>query len=617
VPGVISIFLAGTLLTILAFYYLRWEIRESYRHRLGGNASIYTGMITNEANQYVTLMLSLRNFFEFSETVTRDEFTGFTSMLLSQEQGLKALFWVPQVRESQRPDYELNARKEGFLKFSFHTDSVSGQPGEKVYFPAYYIEPFDINSSIFGCDLNREKDLSEGFEKAIQTNKPAAVMKVFPSAESAGSDGKENCWIIVPVFNQHGLICTEEGRRQNLKGYLVGVVDFSVSLNSIASDAESNRVPLNFYVENITTASHRMPQAKDIHSGDSGVDKDSHQILNENTFQFADQTWKISCIYNQESPLNQGSSWIIWLVFPVGFLLTGLLVLYLYGLCCRNELADDLVEKRTGELKEQKQKADAIAVEMERSNRTKSVFLASMSHDIRTPMNAILGFCELLAEEPMDHNQKQYVNLIHESSSNLLMLLNDILDLSKIEAGRMHIESRDCDLHEILKQVEQMFKIPMQNRGLEFRILASADMLGIIQSDPSRIRQCLVNLVGNATKFTHQGHIHVSIVLDKLRGQLKVIVEDTGVGIPEVCLENLFDAFSQIEGTYGQAGKYSNGLGLSITRQLARLMGGDVTVTSRVGHGSVFTLEIPVKLMEHEVQQIPQGAGVGGGWTGV
>jgi two-component system chemotaxis sensor kinase CheA len=206
------------------------------------------------------------------------------------------------------------------------------------------------------------------------------------------------------------------------------------------------------------------------------------------------------------------------------------------------------------------------------------------------------------------------VNIIHDSSKNLLALLNDILDLSKIETGKMYVAKRNCNLQELLDSIGTMFGNSSQARELDFRIIPCAPLPPVIHADPMRIQQCLVNLIGNALKFTHQGHVYVRILFEE--NHLKFEVEDTGVGIPQALHEVIFEAFAQADDSTGR--DYGgNGLGLTITRQLARLMGGDVILKSEVGQGSTFTLDIPVNMSNTDTQQTFQDAGIADHETGV
>ncbi len=241
------------------------------------------------------------------------------------------------------------------------------------------------------------------------------------------------------------------------------------------------------------------------------------------------------------------------------------------------------------------EKADLLAREATMANRAKSEFLANMSHEIRTPMNAILGFAELLSQEPLAEEQLHYVRTILDAGNSLLTLINDILDFSKIEAGKLSIEIVDCDLGQVLESIQSLFGPSAQDKGIRFQILQCDSFPRQIRSDPFRLKQCLINLVGNAVKFTSQGHVYVNVSLESTPSgdRIRFDVEDTGIGIPLKYQNRIFEAFTQAEN--GTTRKYGGtGLGLSITKRLAELLGGSLDLQSHPGTGSVFTLRIPL-----------------------
>ena len=253
---------------------------------------------------------------------------------------------------------------------------------------------------------------------------------------------------------------------------------------------------------------------------------------------------------------------------------------------------EDITKRKQAEkkLKLSTKKAEA-------ANEAKSQFLANMSHEIRTPMNAIIGFSDLLADEDLTTDQKQDVDLIRESGHNLLMLIDDILDFSKIEAGQLDTEIIDCSLAKLLDSVGSLMRSKATEKGLEFEVVESNDLPEQIQSDPTRLNQCLVNLVGNAIKFTEKGHVHVYVSLQEHEDKsfIRFDVEDTGIGIQKDKQETIFESFTQADGdTTRKFG--GTGLGLTITKQLAELMGGELTLTSVEGKGSVFSLTIPANI---------------------
>ncbi len=245
-------------------------------------------------------------------------------------------------------------------------------------------------------------------------------------------------------------------------------------------------------------------------------------------------------------------------------------------------------------LEEATARAREMALQAETANRAKSDFLANMSHEIRTPMNAILGFADLLSQEELNEQQRDYIHTIRESGKNLLVIINDILDFSKIESGNMNVECLECSLEEILDEIGSLLRPRAVEKELDFQILHRTALPAAIRTDSTRLKQCLTNLMANAVKFTHAGHVHLIVSLEQKAAEpfLRFAVEDTGIGIPAEKLDTIFQPFTQADGSTTRFG--GTGLGLSITRRLAQLMGGEVSVQRRPGHGSVFSLLLPV-----------------------
>jgi two-component system, sensor histidine kinase len=256
--------------------------------------------------------------------------------------------------------------------------------------------------------------------------------------------------------------------------------------------------------------------------------------------------------------------------------------------------ANTRLRHKVRQCRQTEEQANILAHEATTANRAKSEFLANMSHEIRTPMNAIIGFSDLLYEDDLTEEQHSYVRMICNSSRNLLALINDVLDYSKIEAGKLTINPIECRIGDLIGEIESMLRPMAIGKQILFDILQCDFLPESTCIDSVRVRQCLINLINNAIKFTDKGHVFVSITLQNIDGQpfLRFDVEDTGIGIPKNKQKLVFESFTQADGATTR--KYGGtGLGLAITKKLAELMGGRIELQSEPGKGSVFTLLVP------------------------
>ncbi len=575
--AVFGLVLAGVLAT---FVFRAEHVKERARFEQAAQQRV------SDARQHLDAALAdlvaLRALFNSVGTINRRQFDDFCAPLLAKNAAIQALEWIPEVSGDARAGFEEAARRDGFDDFTFKSIGPHGmavEPTRSQYFHVYYVAPLAGNEKALGFDLASNPARRAALRRAAATGGMIATARIV-LVQSV--DGGYGFLVFYPVFGP-----SVEHAPASLRGFVLGV--FKVR-NLIAPTLQAVAAPprgaLKLAAFDITEHAAGHPDAVLYPKGFSldPVALRSHDLVDARTTTVGGRQWEFIA-YQQPSQAPVIEATLVFLVVLLG---TGLVLALMRQTMIRRE-------------------SEAQRAVAERSDASKSQFLANVSHEIRTPLNGVVGMLDLLLQSSLLPAQARMAEVSRRSAVALLSIINDLLDFSKMEAGKLQIAQEHVDVEEVVRDAVELFKHVAEKSNCHLRYFVDPHIPLVIVADPIRLRQIVTNLTSNAIKFSGgratPGHVSVrarAAHADGIGGVLELGVEDDGIGIEASSLARLFQPFEQADpGTTKRYG--GTGLGLTITHHLVALMGGEIRVESQPGAGSNFTVRLPMRAPNPEM----------------